>query len=141
MKNGIKYICRKVWNTEKKLWWQHLVSYTATNKERIEYGYCLYIFLAYIIIYQLIKCYRTKNIIHHINLINKPPRTLTIYFLSRIAKQYIIIVLFNIRNIQYYAKYSHCGAIYCKCVIVSPPDTFVYLRRAYSLSIFSCWQN
>ena len=33
----------------------------------------------------IIKCYRTKIIIHqfhHINVVPKPPRTLTVYFLS-----------------------------------------------------------
>ena len=43
-----------------------------------------------------------KNIIHHINVVTKPPRILTLYFPSRknrIGKLYICIVLDNIRNI------------------------------------------
>ena len=36
-----------------------------------------------IIIYELIKCCRTKIIIYHINVVRKLPRTTTIYFLSR----------------------------------------------------------
>ena len=55
-------------------------------------------------------CYKTKIIIHHIDVVTKPARTLKLYFLTRnislrIAKLYICIVLVNFRNI--YVKYSH----------------------------------
>ena len=50
-----------------------------------------------------------KNIIHHINVVTNPSRTLTIHFLFkkyyiRIAKLYIFTVLINMRNIH--VKYS-----------------------------------
>ena len=70
--------------------------------------------IPYIIINQL-KCCRTKIIIHHINDVTKPPRSLNNllsfkkYFI-RIAKLYICMVLVNIRNI--FVKYSHCGPIH-----------------------------
>ena len=56
-----------------------------------------------------------KNIIHHINVLTKPSRTLTHLFsfnnyFIRIAKLYICIVLVNIRTV----KFSHCGPIHIK---------------------------
>ena len=45
------------------------------------------------------KKFWAKIIIRHIRVVTKLYRTLTIYFISRIAKLYIFIVLISIRNI------------------------------------------
>ena len=56
-------------------------------------------YIPYIIIKQIIKRYCTKNIFHHINVVTKPPITLTIDF----------VVIVNIGHI--YVKYFHYGPI------------------------------
>ena len=56
------------------------------------------------------KCYGTKIIINHINVVTKPPRTMTLFYFFkkyflRIANLYICIVSENTRNA--YVKYSN----------------------------------
>ena len=62
-------------------------SYKTTDIQRIESDivckFDIIYVITYIIKYQLIKCYWTKIIIQYINVVMKPPRILTIYFLSR----------------------------------------------------------
>ena len=71
------------------------------------------------------KCYRTKIIIHHINvLLNHPDNVFSFikkYFI-RIAKLYSCIILINIRNI--YNKYCHCGPIHFKFLF--PKKSHIY---------------
>ena len=62
-----------------------MVSYKATNNETNELGYCLYIWDNLCdTIYQYIAdnkhCFKTKNSIHHTNVVTRAPWT---YFLSR----------------------------------------------------------
>ena len=112
--------------TPTSLNWSCLVSYTCkvTSNKLIEQRYnfvCLILFTWYNIslyIYNIAaNCYRTKIIIHHINVVTKLNSDSLYssekYFIT-ITKLYICIVLVNIRYI--YVKYSHCGLIHFKII-------------------------
>ena len=61
-------------------------------------------------------CYKTKNIIQHINVVTKPRRNLFYFkkYFVRIAKHklYVYIVSVNIR--KFMSNNSPCGSIYFK---------------------------
>ena len=81
---SVAFIHRVVVNTGLTVCWLYMASYKTTNDKKTEQGCCLYIWdNLHDTIYHYTCIIANKHIIIYLNVVTKPVRTLTFYFLSK----------------------------------------------------------